>query len=171
MSETEQMKSSAVQVVTNLLTQRLARSKVLTSRPDFYLHCEADEPRNYSGGVEVRVHVWRLWSLARVEIDAESGALMSWAVPGYAEPENEMELTKEEALADVAKAIELPLGAELQSFYHHPYAVGRKIARLQWRHMHQGLRVDGDYLSVVIHPQTKRIIEWACKWRVVRLAH
>ena len=40
-----------------------------------------------------------------------------------------------------------------------------EMAQLQWRHVHGSLQVDGDCLRVMLHPQTQRDIEWACRWR------
>ena len=105
-----------------------------------------------------------------VEFDAEDGQPMRWTIDRYADPPNDAELTQEQAVEIVRQAVEIPPGAELKSFAHFEYAPKRKVTRLEWRHLHDGLRVDGDYMWILLHPQTKRIIEWARKWRTIRLA-
>ena len=166
----DEMTASALSFVQKLLNKRLEQEGISTSRPDFYYRCQAMKPSPYPGGSEVRVKVWWLWSRARLAMNSDTGQTMLRAIQKYAEPDSSAELTQEEALEAATAEIQLPPESELESFYHYQYAVGRKAARLQWRHVHRGLRVDGDYMWVVIHPQTRRIIEYAKKWREVSIA-
>jgi hypothetical protein len=167
----DELTTAAMELVHKLLTRRLSRSGVSTSRPDFYFQCQADAPRAYPGGIQVRIRIWRHWSDAWVQLEADQGALMGWRIDRYADPPTDTEMTQEDIQALAQTAIEIPHGAEVESFSHYDFAPGWRVTRIQWRHMHDGLRVEGDYLWVVIHPQTKRIIEWACKWRAVRVSH
>lgn len=169
MSLSDQMKSSAVNEVTNILLRRLERGGISTSRSEFYFQCKAEEPQTYPGGYQVRVQTWRHWSDARVEINADSGELMSWSIVRYSDPSNDREISQEEALLMAAKAVLIPADAVLQRFYHFNYAPKHKLARLEWERFYNGLRVDGDYLWVSIHPGTHHIVEFARKWRKLRL--
>src|SRR4030042_2892178 len=166
---TEDLKSMAVDVLNRILSRRLKRGGVSASQPQTYFQCEAEDPRSFPGGSEVRVHIWGHWSDARVELDAQNGELMAYSIDRYGDPRNDEELTQEEALANVQNAIEIPADAVLKSFYHFEFVPGRKLARLEWERIYQGLRVEGDYLYVSIHPQTLRIVEFARKWRKLRL--
>jgi hypothetical protein len=65
----------------------------------------------------------------------------------------------------VRDALDMPPGAQLAGFTHYEYAAGRTVARIEWHHVHNGLPVDGDYLWAIIHPDTRRIIEWSRRWR------
>ena len=169
MSSPEEMKKRAIDKATNILLKRLNQGGISTSRPDFYFQCEAEEPRPYPGGFEVRVHTWRHWSDALVEFDADSGQLMKCSIRSYADPPNDEEITQEEALDAASKAINIPADAVFKAFYHFDFASGRKLARLEWERFQQGFKVDGDYLWVTIHPKTYRIVEFSRKWRTLRL--
>jgi len=169
MSSSEEMKKSAIDKATELLSTRLKQGGISTSRPDFYFQCEAEEPRAYAGGFEVRVHTWRHWSDALVEFDADSGQLMKCSIRSYADPPNDQEMVQEEALEVANRAIEIPAEAVFRAFYHFNFTPNCKLARLEWERFYKGLRVVGDYLWVSIHPATHRIVEYARKWRTLRL--
>lgn len=166
---TEDLKSAAVEAVNRLLSRRLERGDLSTSQPETYFQCEAENPKSFIGGSEVRVHIWGHWSDARVEFDAQSGELMVYSIDRYADPPNQEEIKQEKALAAVKKMIEIPSDALLKNFYHFNFSSQHKLARLEWKRIHQGLLVNGDYLYVSIHPKTLRIVEFACKWRKLRL--
>lgn len=169
MNKIEPKKEAAIELVAELLSRHLEVGGVYTSRPDFYFQCEAEEPREYIAGFEIRVKTWWHWSDARVIFDGDNGELMAYSINRYADPPNCEEMTQKEAIATVTKAIQVPSDAVLKSFYHFEYAPQRKLARLEWERFHQELRVDGDYLFVSIHPKTHRIVEFARKWRTLRL--
>ena len=164
----EQMKQAAADVVAKMLTGRLERAGVFTSRPELCFQCEGDRiGQNAGGAAEVRVKTWRHWSDARVNFDADDGKLLGYSIDRWADPPSEAEMSREDALQAAREAIEIPPDAVLQSFYHVQYAPRRKAARLRWTHVHQGLRVDGDVLWIIVHPETGRVIEYFCKWREV----
>jgi hypothetical protein len=165
----EDMKATAVDFVNQLLTRRLKGGGISTSRPETYFQCEAEEPRAFPGGSEVRVRMWHHWSDARCELDADSGQLMAYSIDRFADPPNDSEMTKEEVFQATAEAIEIPADAVLKNFYHFEFASKRKLARLEWERIYKGLRVEGDYLYVSIHPKTLHIVEYARKWRVLKL--
>ena len=165
----EDMEKSAIDVVTELLSRRLEVGGVSTSRPDFYFQCEPGHPTEYPGGFKVRVRTWRHWSSARVYFDADSRDLFGYSISRYAEPSTEREMSRDEALKAAEVVIDIPQDAELERFYHYEYMPQCKVARLQWRHVHMGLCVHGDFLYVVIHPETGRVIEYFRKWHEVRI--
>jgi hypothetical protein len=167
MKTPEEMKQAAVDLANEILSRRLKRGGIQPTRPEFYFQCEPGEHREYEGGNEVRVKVWRHWSDAFVSFDGDKKQLLGCAINRYSDPPSEKEISKAEALAAVVKTMELPPDAVLESFYHYEYAPGRKVARLSWEHVHEGLRVDGDVFWVVLHPATLEIIEYFRKWRIV----
>jgi len=169
MSTPEEMKSSAIERVTEVLSRRLRQGGRSTGQPDLYFQCEADEPQAYPGGFQVRIHTWRHWSDARVAFDADTGEVMAYSILRYADPLNDEEMTREEALAAASEAIQVPDDAVLKTFYHFEYGKNRKLARLEWKRIYQGLRVDGDTLRVTLHPKTHRIVEYFRKWRKLNL--
>jgi hypothetical protein len=169
MNNSQNMQQSAVDLVTRILSRRLVMGGLPTTRPDFYFQCEPGEVRKYPGGVEVRMKIWRHWSDARVTFDADTGELLGYKISRYAEPKTTREITQDEAIAAAQAEVQIPPDAELESFFHFMYAPDCKAARLEWQHVHQGLKVHGDYLYTIVHPETRRVIEYFRKWREVNL--
>jgi len=73
MNKIEPKKEAAIELVAELLSRHLEVGGVYTSRPDFYFQCEAEEPREYIAGFEIRVKTWWHWSDARVTFDGDNG--------------------------------------------------------------------------------------------------
>jgi hypothetical protein len=165
----ESLKQSAEDFVAKLLSYRLESGGIPTDAPELYFQCQADDPQEYPGGFQVRVHTWRHWSNARVLIASNSGEIIGFSIDRYAYPENNLEMTKEKALDVVSKLISIPTDAVLNNFYHFDYMTNHRIAKLEWNRIYKGLKVVGDYLQVSIHPETHRIVEYACKWRKLKL--
>ena len=159
----------AVDLVTNLLRRRLERHGVFTHHTEFYFQCEAEQRRPCPGGSEVRVKTWRHWSDATADYDADSGQFLGYTISRYALPASEAEMSKDAAIAAASKAVDIPADAELVSFAHVPAGDKGKVVRLEWQHVHQGMRVNGDFLWVVVHPETGRVIEYFRKWRAVKI--
>ena len=151
-----------------LLADRLKRGGISTTRPDWYFQCEAGETQAYPGGFQVRVRTWRHWSDASVHIDAETGGVMHRCVDRLSDPPTDRELTEAQALVIAKKLMTVPPEAVVHSFRHEEFAERRKVARLDWIHVHDGLRVDGDYFWMMIHPETHRLVAFGKKWRIVR---
>ena len=163
------MKETAEGFVAKLFSHRLEAGGIVPDAPELYFQCQADEPQAYPGGFQVRVHTWRHWSDARVFLDSDSGEMMGFSIDRYADPPNEDEMTQEDALAAFSKTTEIPVDAVLKTFYHFDFLTKHKLARLEWKRIYQGLRVDGDTLRVTLHPKTHRIVEYFRKWRKIRL--
>lgn len=163
------MKERALALVQKLLARRLEAAGIRAPRPEQYFQCEAAEPEPYPGGTQVRVRTWRQWSEARVKLDAESGELLGSAVDRYSDPMTHTELTEEQALQMAGREFQLPPDAVLAGFRHCDYAPQRRLVELTWWHFHEGLRVDGDCIRVVLHPDTGRIVELERFWRTVQL--
>jgi len=169
MNPPEKLSERARERVERLLEARREQKGLVTDHPEWYDQCEADEPQEYPGGWQVRVRTWRHWSGAKVDFDADSGVVLHRCVDRLCDPPTKVELSEEEALDVAAGLISIPRDAELLSFRHEDYASGRRVARLEWVHVHQGMRVDGDYCWVQIHPQTHRLVAFGRKWRTVQL--
>jgi hypothetical protein len=165
------LKESATDYVRRLFERRLKVGRVPTSRPDWYFQIEALDPQPYPGGAQVRVRTWRHWSDALAKLNADTGEAMGFVVERLADPPTRLELTLEEALAAVAESqwITLPPDAELERFHHFEYAEHRRMALLEWSRVVDGIAVKGDFLRVVIHPVTHRIVEFGVKWRNLSL--
>ena len=164
----ENLKDRARQRAERLFERRRESHGFLTSRPEWYVQCEAQEPEPFSGGWQVRVRTWRHWSDARVHFDADTGEVMLRRVDRLSDPPTEAELTEEEALRIARDLVTIPPDAELISFRHEQFAAGgRKVARLDWFHVSRGMRVNGDYFWVMIHPDTHRLVALARKWRQI----
>ena len=169
MKTAEGMQEAAVDVVTKLLAGRLERAGMPTGEPERHFQCEAEPARENQGGFEVRVRTWRHWSNAHVYIDADTGQVIGYSIPRYARPATDAEMSRDDAIAAASAVVDVPPDAELQSFYHVQYRPRTKAARLEWQHVHQGMRVDGDSFWVVVHPETRRVIEYFRKWREVSI--
>ena len=157
----------AVERVRRLLTGRLQRGNIRTSRPEWYFQAEADQSQPYSGGWQIRVRTWRHWSDARVHLDADTGDVMYRGVDRLADPPTAAELSQDEALQIAAGLITIPRDARLRLFTHEQFATDRKVAKLEWDHYVKDVRVDGDYLWAMIQPQTHRLVAFGRKWRAV----
>jgi len=165
MEPPEDLSKSAVGRAEQMLAGRLERNGISTSRPEWYFQCEAGEPEPFPGGWQVRVRTWRHWSDATVHFDAEGGDVLHRCVDRLSDPPAGAEMTKEDALRIAASVIDIPSDARLASFRHEEFAEGRRVARLDWQRFRGELRVDGDYLWVLIHPQTHRLVAFGRKWR------
>jgi hypothetical protein len=121
------------------------------------------------GGWQVRVRTWRHWSDASVDFDADTGDLVGYAIDRYADPPTNAEIDEETAVRAVREQIEIPPDAEFEGLEHFQATPEHRLARLEWRHLHAGLPVDGDFLRIVVHPRSGRIVEYERKWRVLRI--
>ena len=162
------LKQQAEQFVTRLLERRLRQANLgLPGETNFQV--EAEEVRPFAGGVEVRVRTWRHWSDATVCFDADNLEVMERSIDRYALPACSEQMAAGDAQAAVRAAIPVPSDAELEQVDQVEYAAGCTLARVRWRHMHQGLPVLGDFLVALVHPKTRRLVEVRCKWRQVKL--
>jgi len=162
-------KGEAEQYVSRILERRLERAGISTAHPEWYFQCEGEQQQPFPGGFQVRVHTWRHWSDALVKLNADNGELLGYAVDRFDDAPTPNELTEEEALGAAAKTIEIPPDAELADFQHVDFPHGRKMVLLEWVHVVNGIRVEGDFLRIVLHPDTHRVIEYDRKWRAPKL--
>ena len=166
MSTAEELSERACKRAEGLFKGRLQRGGLGADDPEWYVQCEAGQPQECPGGSQVRVQTWRHWSDATVHADAETGEILHRCVDRLADPPTDKKMTQEEALQVADEQLTIPPGAELVSFRHEDFADGgRRVARLEWAHFRWGLRVDGDYLWVMIHPETRRVVALGRKWR------
>ncbi|MCK4341232.1 MAG: hypothetical protein KAY37_05850 [Phycisphaerae bacterium] len=168
MNPPENITERARERADHLFEGRRDRAGLSTDHPEWYTQCEAGEAQPFPGGWQVRVRTWRHWSDATVHFEADTGEVMHRCVDRLSDPPTEDEMMQEEALSVAEGLFDIPPGAELSSFRHEDFAAGgRKVARLDWIHVHQGLRVDGDYFWVMIHPDTERVVAFGHKWRKI----
>ena len=169
MNPADPRRKEAAERVERILTGRLKRAGQSVSNARELFSCQADEPQPYKTGSQVRVHISRHWSDARVKLDGDTGDMLGYSVDRYSDPPTRTELTGEQALALAASLISIPPDAVLDSFQHVEWAPRRWLVEIQWKRIHQGLRVDGDSIRVVIHPDTRRLVELEWFWRTLRL--
>lgn len=163
----QELPDQAITRVERLLAGRLERGGIRTSRPEWYFQMEAQKPEAWQGGWQVRVRTWRHWSDARVHLDAETGEVMYRSIDRLSDPPTDAELSQADAERIAQGLITIPQDAVLTRFTHEYFADRRKITRLEWEHFHKGLRVDGDYLWMMIHPTTHRLVAFGRKWRKI----
>lgn len=163
------MKEKALELVRQLLMRRLEAAGQRPSRPDSAFQLEAGEPAPFGGGMQVQVHTFRKWSDAHVKLDAQTGEPLTYSIDRLSDPPTSVQLTEEDALKLLARSFNIPPDAELASLRHFEFAQGRHMIEMVWNHVYQGLRVDGDRLRVVMHPETGRVVAWERYWREVQL--
>lgn len=157
----------ATETVQRLLCGRLVRGGVSTSRPDWFFQCEVGAVERYRGGTQVRMRTWRHWSAAHVQFDGDTGDVLHRCIDRLADPPTTAMLTQADALAAAHAAVVVPRDARLTAFRHELFAPGRMVTRLEWEHVHEGLRVEGDCLCVLLHPETRRVVAVTKRWRTV----
>jgi hypothetical protein len=169
MSPPKDLERLARERVERLLRGRLTRGVISTTRPARFFAAEPGPPQELPGGWQVRVKTWRHWSDARVHLDADDGSVLYRSIERLSDPPCEdTELSQSEAEEIVRRELPVPATARVRSFWHETFAEQRHVARIEWEHWHKDVRVDGDYLFALIHPQTKRIVAYGMKWRPVR---
>jgi hypothetical protein len=168
MSPADPRSREAIEKVRKLLAARVKRAGLSASNPDEMFQCEAGEPEAYAAGSQVRVKIARHWSDARVKLDGDTGEFLGYSVDRYADPGTRTELTDEQALALAASLITIPADAVLDRVRQVDWAPGSRLTEIRWSRVHQGLRVDGDSIRLVIHPDTRRLVEVEWFWRSLR---
>ena len=158
-------KENARDVVQRLLLRRLERGGFPTRRPEIWFACEPQEPVPYPDGMEVRVCTWRHWSTALVDFDAASGDMMRVSIDRYGDPATDAVLTQDEVEEVARRYPGLPADAVWQGMGGYEHAPGTRLVEARWKRVHKGMLVDGDYLLLRIHPETKRVVEFQRKWR------
>jgi hypothetical protein len=160
---------AAAEVVRTLLVGRLERAGIPTAKPEWYFQTEATAPVPYSGGQQVRVHTFKHWSNAFVQFEEDQEEPMGWVLDRYADPPTDRAIPEDEAVRLAAATTEIPEDAEPAGFRHAVFAPGRTLTWIEFRRVHQGLRVDGDFLRLSLHPDTHRRVEFRRKWRALRV--
>lgn len=174
MNAPEHIADKATERARTLLKGRLERGGIDATHPEWYFQVEAALPQAYlppapghAAGWQVRVHTWRHWSDARVHLDADTGEVMYRCVDRLASPPTDAELDEDEAVRVASGLVTIPPDARLRSFWHEFLAAEHKVARIEWEHFYKDLRVDGDYLWVMLHPVTHKLVAFGKKWRKV----
>ncbi|MHC5109033.1 MAG: hypothetical protein ACYTHJ_04050 [Planctomycetota bacterium] len=163
--ERDKLIDDAVVRAGGLLERRLQRGGINSNRTDWYFQCEGTAPKAFPGGRQVRVKTWRHWSDADVFIDVDRAEVVSRCIDRFAEPAGEAEISEGEAVRIISGSISIPENAVPSKFSHEYFSEGCKLARMEWRHWRDGMRVDGDYLWALVHPEAKRVVGFGKKWR------
>jgi len=156
--------------VRKVLTRRLAVAKISTSHPEWYFQTSPDQLQPYERGAQVRVHTWRHWSDAWVTFNAENGEVLADVIDRFATPAVEEEFNLSRALEILQRWVTIPSDATLERHDRYAFAPKHVLWKLEWKRMVQGLRVNGDFLEVTLHPGTQRVVSIDRKWRPLKLA-
>ena len=169
MNPSNSPKQDAASLVERLLTARLNRAGIRGRAKEGCFRLEAGELAPDAAGGSVRVRTWRHWSDATVKLESNTGEFMGYSVPRFADPPSTQQASRDEAEAQARALIEVPGDARLKSAYSFEYAQGRTLIALEWEHWYKGLRVEGDFLRVYLHPGANRIVSVERYWRQVKL--
>ena len=168
MTDSAALTTQALAFVRGLFRHRLAAARIGPEPLERFCHCEGEPPARTKDGIEVRVRTWRHWSDLRVISGVETG-LEGWSIPRLADPPTQSTLSDEAAVAAARTGVDIPADAEVAHVSHLEIAPGCRVARVEWRRVHQGIVVADDQLVVMIHPGTKQVLDFFKRWRKLRL--
>jgi hypothetical protein len=98
-----------------------------------------------------------------VELDGESGELFSWFLDFLA-ADGDRSMPEGEALALATREAAPPEGARLESAGYEAQG-GYTHYRARWAHVHEGLRVEGDFLELRINGANRSVFSFTRRWR------
>jgi hypothetical protein len=138
--------------------------------PEVRLIAHAPPRPREDGLVEVALDVLTFYSVARVTQDAETGDLLSWSIDRLRRAPETVgathDVTDDDAIALAGRAAGgLPPGAHLAGIERTAFRPGEPLIRVRWQHLHEGIRVEGDYLEVQLNPLTGRASAVHRAWR------
>lgn len=136
-------------------------------RLDYFLRVAPPQGVEPAGTVELTVQ-HRLTDY-EVRLNAETGELISWFADFLAKDGDES-MPREQALEMARQTGQVPSdGAELEMAEYEVMA-DRTLFRARWKHVSEGLEVDGDYIEVLINGKMRRPFSMNRVWRTPNLA-
>lgn len=120
------------------------------------------EPQLYQTQVAVR----RAFAGITVRLDAETGELLSWIIPERYKGASETVISEEQAKMLAAELVEISDEAEIEEMVQEREQDSH-ITNILWRHVVNGIEVEGDSISVQINSRTQEVISISKIWNDV----
>jgi len=102
-----------------------------------------------------------------VRLDGETQETIGWRYTDRAIASRTVNLSKEEAFELAESEIEIPFDAEIDSVELLNRGTPGKTYSVKWKHIVDGLEVEGDFIVVKINPRTGEVISVTKNWSVV----
>lgn len=104
-----------------------------------------------------------------VRLNANTGELISWFVD-FLSREGDTSMPRASAL-ELAHAIgQVPSTDVELEIADYEVMAGRTFFRARWKHLHEGLEVEGDYVEVLINGKVRRAFSVSRVWREPNLS-
>lgn len=120
-----------------------------------------------AGGSKLSTVVTQRLTEYSVRLNARNGELVSWYVDFLAR-DGDTSAEPEELIELARQAAKPPADARL-AVAEYETASGRAFFRVRWRHVYNGLPVEGDYLEALVNAKHKRVFSLARLWRTPQL--
>lgn len=130
---------------------------------EWYAKCPQGIEERSGTNRHVRVATFRHWSNAYVEASIDCRDVVEWSIERRSLPPIRKAKVPDDAAA-IAEKMTAPEGAHFERAYAADYAIGCQAIIFEWSHWHDDMYVEGDFMSVVVHPDTYRRIEMRGKW-------
>jgi len=127
-----------------------------------FIEDDAGEPLQYKTQVALR----QFFAGITVRLDAETGQLLSWIIPKRYNGAVETTINEERVKQLASEVIEIPDDAEIEEMVQEQEPDSH-ISNIIWRHVVNGLEVEGDCISVQINSKTQEVISLAKIWNAV----
>jgi len=131
--------------------------------PGQFVEGGAEQPQRYRTQVMVR----RFLAEITVRLDADTRQLTNWLIPTRYKGATETTITAEQAKQLALQVIELPDEAEMEELFQVSKPDSH-ITNIAWRHVVNGIEVEGDFITVQINSKTQQFIAMTRIWNDVR---
>ena len=122
------------------------------------------EPKESPASGDVALTIQQRLSDYEVRLNSETGELISWFLDVLATG-GDTSMPPEEALELARRAGSVPdEGSELEASGYETMA-DRTFFRARWKHLYEGLEVEGDYVEVLINGAARRAFSVSRVWR------
>ena len=101
-----------------------------------------------------------------VRLDADTGQLLSWLIPKRYERADETTINEERVKQLASEVVEIPGDAEIEEIIQEQEPDSH-ISNVIWRHVVNGLEVEGDFISVQINSKTQEVVSMTRIWNAV----
>ena len=148
----------------------LNRTKVEANGERIVVGCEEGrviedrygQPQQYVTQASVR----RLLAEVKVTLDADTGQLLSWAIPERYNGATETTIDLEQAKKLASELVEIPDDAEIDEAFQETQTDSH-ITNIIWRHVVNDLEVEDDSIVVQINSKTHEVISLTKIWNTV----
>lgn len=107
---------------------------------------------------------------ADCEVDATTGDLLLYTDPNQESSSKEIKLDESEVIKITSEIINIPKDAVLEGVYDPEITTGNTTYEIRWDHFEdigdKRVKIVGDYISVMINPESKRFFSFAKKWTI-----